>query len=171
MIGWFYLGGAILFEVAGTTAMKLSEGLTRFWPSVTIFVTYGVSFVLLTFCLKHMDVSLAYAIWAGLGTALIAVIGLLLFKLTGYLWLDPLVACLVALNIIIIHLVGDAPSTFLIGWTADHFGLTWGVALTLVALALAAVLILTAVPHLIRDLARAQPAPVSEDDHPSGPRA
>lgn len=80
MIGWFYLGGAILFEVAGTTAMKLSEGLTRFWPSVTIFVTYGVSFVLLTLCLKHMDVSIAYAIWAALGTALIAVIGLLLFK-------------------------------------------------------------------------------------------
>jgi predicted MFS family arabinose efflux permease len=58
----------------------------------------------------------------------------------------------VALNIIIIHLIGDAPSTFLIGWTADHFGLTWGVALTLVALALAAVFILTAIPHLARDL-------------------
>jgi len=72
----------------------------------------------------------------------------------------------VALNIIIIHLVGDAPSTFLIGWTADHFGLTWGVALTLVALALAAVLILTAIPHLVRDLARAQPAAPPED-HPS----
>lgn len=63
----------------------------------------------------------------------------------------------VALNIIIIHLVGDAPSTVLIGWTADHFGLTWGVALTLVALGLAAILILTAIPHLILDLARAQP--------------
>jgi sugar phosphate permease len=60
----------------------------------------------------------------------------------------------VALNIIIIHLVGDAPSTVLIGWTADHFGLTWGVALTLVALALAGVLILSALPHLIRDLER-----------------
>jgi predicted MFS family arabinose efflux permease len=62
----------------------------------------------------------------------------------------------VAFNIIIIHLVGDAPSTVLIGWTADHFGLTWGVALTLVALALAAVLILSAIPYLIRDLERAQ---------------
>jgi MFS family permease len=60
----------------------------------------------------------------------------------------------VALNIVIIHLVGDAPSTVLIGWTADHFGLTWGVALTLVALALAAVLILSALPHLVRDLER-----------------
>jgi predicted MFS family arabinose efflux permease len=65
----------------------------------------------------------------------------------------------VALNIIIIHLVGDAPSTVLIGWTADHFGLTWGVALTLVALALAAVLILSAIPYLVQDLKRAQPEP------------
>ena len=63
----------------------------------------------------------------------------------------------VAINIIIIHLVGDAPSTVLIGWTADHFGLTWGVALTLVALALAAVLILSAIPYLVQDLKRAQP--------------
>lgn len=72
----------------------------------------------------------------------------------------------VALNIIIIHLVGDAPSTFLIGWTADHFGLTWGVGLTLVALALAALLIFTAIPHLVRDLARAQPA-VTHENHRS----
>ena len=66
----------------------------------------------------------------------------------------------VALNIIIIHLIGDAPSTFLIGWTADHFGLKWGVALTLVALALAAVVILAAIPHLPPDL----PAPEIEKD-------
>ena len=59
----------------------------------------------------------------------------------------------VALNIIIIHLIGDAPSTFLIGWIADHYGLTWGVALTLVALVLAVVFILAAIPHLGRDLA------------------
>jgi MFS family permease len=67
----------------------------------------------------------------------------------------------VALNIIIIHLIGDAPSTVLIGWTADHFGLQWGVALTLVALALAAVFILSAIPHLVQDLARAQALPTA----------
>jgi len=58
-----------------------------------------------------------------------------------------------ALNIIVIHLVGDAPATFLIGWTADHFGLFWGVGLTLVSLALAAGLIWGALPHLKHDLA------------------
>jgi predicted MFS family arabinose efflux permease len=72
----------------------------------------------------------------------------------------------VALNIIIIHLIGDAPSTVLIGWVADHFGLQWGVALTLVALALAAVFILTAIPHLARDLARVQTMPTAEAPAP-----
>ncbi len=67
----------------------------------------------------------------------------------------------VALNIIIIHLIGDAPSTFLIGWTADHYGLKWGVALTLVTLALAVVFILAAIPHLVRDLAL--PAEIEKD--------
>jgi MFS family permease len=58
----------------------------------------------------------------------------------------------VAVNILIIHMIGDAPSTFLIGWIADRHGLTWGVSLTLVALALAAVLILAAISRMVRDL-------------------
>jgi MFS family permease len=61
----------------------------------------------------------------------------------------------VALNIVVIHLVGDVPSPFLIGWISDLSSLKWGVSLTLVALAAGAVLILTAVPHLAADLAAA----------------
>ncbi len=61
----------------------------------------------------------------------------------------------VALNIVIIHLVGDVPSPFLIGWVSDHWGLSPGVSLTLLALALAAALIFSALPHLTRDLAEA----------------
>ena len=72
----------------------------------------------------------------------------------------------VALSIIVVHLVGDAPSTFLIGWVADHFGITWGVALTLVPLALGAILILGAIPYLGRDLAQAQPATMAEGSPP-----
>jgi predicted MFS family arabinose efflux permease len=75
----------------------------------------------------------------------------------------------VAMNIIIIHLIGDAPSTFLIGWVADNFGLQWGVAVTLVALALAAVFILIAIPHLARDLARVQALPTTEEPAPPLP--
>jgi len=61
----------------------------------------------------------------------------------------------VALNIVVIHLVGDVPSPFLIGWVADLWELKWGVSLTLVTLVAGAVLILAAMPHLSRDLAAA----------------
>ncbi len=61
----------------------------------------------------------------------------------------------VALNIVVIHLVGDVPSPFLIGWVSDLGSLKWGVSLTLVALAAGAVLIFTALPHLKNDLAAA----------------
>ena len=76
---WLFLSGAILFEVAGTISMKLSEGFTRPIPSVLIFVFYIVSFVALTFALEKIEVSTAYTIWAGVGTALVAIIGFIYF--------------------------------------------------------------------------------------------
>lgn len=80
MLYWFYLFLAIVLEVAGTTAMKLSEGFARALPSIMIFVFYSLSFAGLTLALKKIDVSVAYAIWSGLGTALITAIGMLYFR-------------------------------------------------------------------------------------------
>lgn len=77
---WLYLAGAIVLEVAGTTCMKLSEGFTRMLPSVLIFIFYAASFWGLTLALKRIDVSVAYAIWSGLGTVLITAIGILYFR-------------------------------------------------------------------------------------------
>jgi small multidrug resistance pump len=77
---WIYLFLAILFEVAGTTYMKLSEGFTKIIPSVSIFICYGMCFAFLTLSLKKIDVSVAYSICSGLGTALIATIGIVLFR-------------------------------------------------------------------------------------------
>ena len=77
---WLYLTLAILSEVAGTTCMKLSAGFTRATPSVLIWVFYGVCFYFLTLTLKRVDVSVAYAIWSGVGTALMATIGVLYFR-------------------------------------------------------------------------------------------
>ncbi len=76
---WIYLIVAILLEVAGTTCMKLSEGFAKPLFSVLLFVFYFSSFAVLTLALKNIDVSLAYAIWAGAGTALIAVTGMFYF--------------------------------------------------------------------------------------------
>lgn len=79
MLAGIYLLLAIILEVAGTTSMKLSDGFTKTGPSVLIFVFYTFSFIFLTFTLKRMELSLAYAIWAGLGTSLVAVIGMIFF--------------------------------------------------------------------------------------------
>jgi small multidrug resistance pump len=97
---WIYLVLAILLEVSGTTCMKLSEGFTRMLPSVLLFVFYTLSFVMLTLALKKTDVSVAYAVWSGVGTALIATIGVLWFK-------EPATALkLISLGLIIIGVVG-----------------------------------------------------------------
>ena len=71
---------AILFEVCGTTCMKLSDGFSKLVPSVLIFVFYAISFFFFTLALKGIDVSIAYAIWGGLGIALITAIGIFWFR-------------------------------------------------------------------------------------------
>jgi small multidrug resistance pump len=80
MLFWIYLLIAILTEVVGTTMMKVSQGLTRLMPSVLMFVMYAISFVFMALALKKIEVSTAYAIWSGLGTALIATIGIVAFR-------------------------------------------------------------------------------------------
>ena len=77
---WFYLALAIVFEVLGTTSMKLSEGFSKIVPSVAMMLFYILSLAALTMALKKIEMSVAYAIWAGVGTALITAIGLFLFK-------------------------------------------------------------------------------------------
>ena len=59
--------------------MKLSYGFTKLWPSIFVAVFYLASLAALTMALKTIDVSVAYAIWSGLGTAIIAAIGILYF--------------------------------------------------------------------------------------------
>lgn len=77
---WLYLLAAILLEVGGTTVMKLSGGFTRLVPPILIFVLYGLSLAALTLALRRIDISIAYAVWAGIGTALIALIGVIWFS-------------------------------------------------------------------------------------------
>lgn len=77
---WFFLISAIFFEVSGTVCMKISYGFTRLIPSILMFFFYILCLISLTFAIKKFDVSVAYAVWSGMGTALIAAIGILYFK-------------------------------------------------------------------------------------------
>jgi small multidrug resistance pump len=80
MLFWIYLLIAILTEVVGTSLMKVSQGLTRLLPTVAMFALYAVSFIFMALALKKIEVGIAYAIWSGLGTALIAMIGIAWFR-------------------------------------------------------------------------------------------
>ncbi len=79
-MGWILLVVAILLEVVGTTNMKLSEGFSKLVPSVLVLLFYALSIVALTFAVHRLDVSVAYAVWSGMGTALVAMIGIWFFQ-------------------------------------------------------------------------------------------
>ncbi len=97
---WAVLSGAILFEVAGTTCMRLSEGFTRLTPSVLIFVFYAVSFTLNTLVTRVLGLSVVYAVWSGVGTVLTALIGIYHFK-------EPVTAAkLVSISLIVTGVIG-----------------------------------------------------------------
>ena len=79
-MAWFYLLIAICLEIAGTTCVKLSEGLTRLWPTVAMYVCYLSSSAFMAVAAKKIDISIVYGVWCGVGIAMISIIGVLLFK-------------------------------------------------------------------------------------------
>jgi small multidrug resistance pump len=79
-MAWILLAVTILFEVAGTILMKFSNGFEHPLPSIGAFLCYGLALAGLTFALKTIELSTAYAIWSGGGTALTALVGILYFK-------------------------------------------------------------------------------------------
>jgi small multidrug resistance pump len=76
---WIYLGIAIVSEVIGTSALNASAGFSRLWPSLIVVVGYAVAFYCLSLALKSIPVGIAYAIWSGVGVALIALVGWAIF--------------------------------------------------------------------------------------------
>jgi small multidrug resistance pump len=81
-IYWIYLFIAIFFELAGTRSMKLSDGFANLLPSILIYIFYGLSFVLFPLSMKGIELSIAYAIWSGVGTTMTCVIGFYFFNET-----------------------------------------------------------------------------------------
>jgi len=79
-MGWILLIVAIVLEVAGTTNMKLSEGFSKLVPSLLVLFFYALSIIALTFAVNRLEVSVAYAVWSGMGTALVAIVGLWFFQ-------------------------------------------------------------------------------------------
>lgn len=79
MNAWLYLLIAIILEVVGTTCMKLSDGFARIIPSVLVGVFYLASMGMMIMAVKALEIGTVYAIWSGLGTAIITGIGIAYF--------------------------------------------------------------------------------------------
>ena len=80
IISWVLLIIAIFLEVSGTISMKFSDGFTKLVPVIAMLIFYACGLSLLALTLRTIDISVAYAVWSGLGTAIIAIFGMLWFK-------------------------------------------------------------------------------------------
>lgn len=103
MSGWYFMIGAIGFEICGTLAMRFSDGFRNLLPSCVMVICYLICFSLLTVALKSIELGIAYAIWSGLGTAVIAVAGVFFFdeslNLVKVLSICLIIAGVVGLNL------------------------------------------------------------------------
>ena len=78
-MAWAYLALAILLETVGTGLLKLSHGFERAGIGALSLLSYGVCFFFMALSLRTLPVGAAYAIWAGVGTVLVVLAGVVLF--------------------------------------------------------------------------------------------
>lgn len=107
MVAYLFLALAIVAEVAGTTCMKFSEGFTKWQFGVGMAVCYSVSLYSVTITLKYFEIGKTYAIWAGLGTALIAILGFVFFKET-VTWIKIASILLIILGVVGLNLTSSS---------------------------------------------------------------
>ena len=97
---WTALAVSIAFEVAGTLLLRMSEGFTRFVPAAFAMLAYWACFAFAGIAMRYIPLATVYAIWAGVGIALVAVIAVL--------WLDEPMSALkvVFIGMILVGAVG-----------------------------------------------------------------
>lgn len=98
MLYW-YLAIAIVAEVAGTIALKASDGLTQVVPTIIVIVAYATAFYFLSLVLKTLPVGLVYALWSGMGIVFITIVSAIVFKQI------PDAAAIVGMSLIVLGVV------------------------------------------------------------------
>jgi small multidrug resistance pump len=79
-MGWIYLLLAVFFELCGTFSMKESAGFKNLVPSILIFVFYSLCLWMMTLATTRVELSIVYSVWAGLGTAIVAGVGIFFYR-------------------------------------------------------------------------------------------
>ena len=102
-MSYVYLSIAIVAEVIATSALKATNEFTRAGPSMVVVVGYGLAFFLLTLALRTIPVGVAYALWSGVGIALVAGTAALVYRqipdLAAILGMGLIVAGVLVINL------------------------------------------------------------------------
>ena len=100
---WLYLSVAILSEVVATSALKAADGFSRWFPSLLVVTGYGLSFHFLSLTLRTIPLGIAYAIWSGVGVALVSLVGWAIYRqsldIGAFVGIALIVAGVVVLNL------------------------------------------------------------------------
>jgi small multidrug resistance pump len=97
-MGYFYLALAIIMEAVAMTALK-SGGFSKLIPSLVMALSYGISFYFMLLALRTIPMGITYAIWAGVGIVLIAIIGIIRYDEI------PDIAAFVGMGLIILGVI------------------------------------------------------------------
>lgn len=104
---YLFLAAAILSEIFGTSMLKSSAGFTKLYPSLATVAGFGLAFYSLSAALRSIPLGVAYAIWSGVGTAITALIGIIVWRETASPFTVLGIALIIA-GVIVINLKGAA---------------------------------------------------------------
>ena len=99
---YIFLFGAILFEVAGTMLLPVSQNFTKLTPTLALAIFYLTAFYLLTFVTNKLPIAIVYATWSGLGIFTIAILGYIFFEQT-LTWQAILGLFLIIIGVILVN--------------------------------------------------------------------
>ncbi len=108
-MAWLLLGLAVIFEIAGALGLRFSEGFTLLIPTGLALVAFALALFLVSHVMKELPVSIAYPIWAGGGTAGVALIGVLVLG-EGLTALKALGIGLVMVGVVLVNMVSEKRS-------------------------------------------------------------
>lgn len=80
MKNYLFLGMAILLEIIATTTLKKSESFTQLWPSIITIIGYAGAFYFLSLTLDQIPLSIAYALWSGIGITAVTIAAYFLYN-------------------------------------------------------------------------------------------
>ncbi|KEK25220.1 DMT family transporter [Bacillus gaemokensis] len=107
MKAFLFLAIAIVSEVFGTSMLKVSNGFTKVLPSIGVVLGFASAFFFLSKSLQQIQLSTAYAIWSGVGTALTALIGVLVWK-DAFTWQTAVGLVLIIGGVAVLNMSGSS---------------------------------------------------------------